>query len=127
VSSDQPTAYELGQLIGKYEEAHKHLDGSLAKIDDSLDKGTKKMSELDLKIERGFAEQKLETQKLHTNVEKVNGALQNHEKRPHLFHVTEEETRWGRVKRHKYEIGIPTGVAGVVALIIGALEYFGVI
>ena len=118
--------YELGQLVGKYEESQKNIEGCLDKIDKSLEKGDKKMQKLDQKITSGFNDQKLENQTLHTEIEKSNSNLRQHKKKRHLFHVTDEETRRQRLKRHAPEI-ILGSILGTVASLVAYLKQIGVI
>lgn len=105
---DEPSQYELGKTLGE-------MEGHLKSIDDKLQTGSVTMKEI-----------KTEQSRITGCVHNIEKDFASHKEKPHLHHITDEETKWKRFKRHKYEIGIPS-VVGIVGLIWGALEYFGVI
>lgn len=120
MSNDLPSAYELGQLVGKYDESMKNINSTLETIDTKLEKGEKKMNGLGKKIDDGFSEQKLENNKIHNKIEKTDADLAEHKKKKHLFKITDEEGRFTRSKRHWLEIllGGSVGTGGVIGLIL---------
>lgn len=103
-----PPPFELGQILGKMEE---HLDS----IDKSLENGSETMKEI-----------KDEQVKITDCVQEIDKEFAVHQEKPHLYHVTEERTKFQRLKRHWLEVAIGS-VLGIIGLILTALNQYGVI
>ncbi|MBW1858003.1 MAG: hypothetical protein ACTSSE_08510 [Candidatus Thorarchaeota archaeon] len=110
----QPSAFELGQLIGKYDESMKNINGCLGTINRKLDAGNKTMNEL-----------QLDNKDIHNDIDGVRGALKTHRDKKHLYKITDEESRMTRTGRHWVEI-VLGAIISISTVIIG-LKQAGVI
>jgi len=98
----QPSAFELGQLIGKYDESMKNINGCL-----------------------GMNELQLDNKDIHNDIDGVRGALKTHRDKKHLYKITDEESRMTRTGRHWVEI-VLGAIISISTVIIG-LKQAGVI
>lgn len=120
------TEKELYKLVGKYEAQSEATQKHLESIDKRLEKGDKSMQDLDSKIERNFAEQKLtvsqcqgEQNRKHDDMQReikdLQDTMERHKQKPHIYHQTGTDGRFTRLKRHWLEIilgAILTALAG---------------